>query len=58
MSAQVSQEKCTACGSCVSSCPFEAIQITESTNKAEVDCSNCQECGACIDECPVSAISL
>ncbi|MDR1484060.1 MAG: 4Fe-4S binding protein [Planctomycetaceae bacterium] len=57
MAVKVNQEECTACGSCVSNCPFEAIKIAESTNKAEIDGSTCQECGACISECPVSAIS-
>jgi electron transfer flavoprotein alpha subunit len=56
MSVTINQEECTACGSCVSNCPFEAIKITES-NKAEIVESECQECGACINECPVTAIS-
>jgi ferredoxin len=57
MSVKVDQEKCTACGSCVSDCPAEAIKIEESTNKAEVDEANCLECGVCVGECPVSAIT-
>ncbi|MDR1477472.1 MAG: 4Fe-4S binding protein [Planctomycetaceae bacterium] len=57
MSVQIDQGKCTACGSCASTCPVEAIRIEDATNKAKVDDSTCLECGACIGECPVDAIS-
>ncbi len=59
MPAVVDQEKCTACGSCVPACPFEAIsQKDENEDKASVDPDICTDCGACVDECPVNAISL
>ncbi|MDR1140132.1 MAG: 4Fe-4S binding protein [Planctomycetaceae bacterium] len=59
MSATVETNKCTACGECVSTCPFEAIAIgSEHNNKAFVDTGTCSECGACVDVCPASAIEL
>jgi len=55
MAATVDQEKCTACGTCVDTCPVEAISIKE---KAVIDQENCIDCGTCVDGCPENAISL
>jgi ferredoxin len=55
MTVTVDKEKCTACGTCVDSCPVEAIKLEE---KAIVDAENCIDCGTCVDECPEEAISL
>ena len=55
MAVKIDKEKCTACGTCVESCPVEAIKIKE---KAEVDEENCIDCGTCVDECPEGAIEL
>jgi Fe-S-cluster-containing hydrogenase component 2 len=51
----VNKEKCTACETCVDSCPVEAIKIE---GKAVVDEENCIDCGTCVDECPEGAIEL
>ena len=55
MAAIVDKEKCTACGTCVDSCPVEAIKMEE---KADIDKENCIDCGTRVDECPEEAISL
>ena len=55
MVAIVDEEKCTACGTCVDTCPVEAINIKE---KAVIDKENCIDCGTCVDGCPEGAISL
>ena len=55
MAAKIDIEKCTACGTCVDSCPVEAIKLKE---KAIVDEENCIDCGTCVDECPEEAISV
>ena len=47
-------DDCTNCGSCVESCPAEAIKEGES--KHSIDLEACLECGACVDSCPTSAI--
>jgi NAD-dependent dihydropyrimidine dehydrogenase PreA subunit len=46
-------EDCIACGTCVQSCPVNAI--VESGDLYAIN-ENCTECRACIDVCPVSAI--
>ena len=48
-------DACTMCGSCVDSCPVEAI--SEGDPKYVIDADACVDCGACIGECPVEAIS-
>jgi Fe-S-cluster-containing hydrogenase component 2 len=56
MPAQVDEEKCTGCESCVSECPSEAIKMDE--DKAVVDAEACIDCGVCVDACPEEAISM
>jgi NAD-dependent dihydropyrimidine dehydrogenase PreA subunit len=46
-------EDCIACGTCVLSCPVNAIVETGDLYAIN---ENCTECRACIDICPVSAI--
>ena len=48
-------DECTACGTCVDSCPSEAI--LEGETKYKIDPDLCVDCGTCVDACPVSAIS-
>lgn len=55
MAAIVDKEKCTGCGTCVDTCPVEAITVED---KAVIDKENCIECGVCVDGCPEEAISL
>lgn len=46
---------CTACGSCMSECPIEAI--TAGDPMYVIDADACIDCGACESSCPVDAIS-
>ena len=46
-------DECTACGSCIDSCPVEAIKQGD---KYSIDADLCIDCGVCVDTCPVSAI--
>lgn len=55
MAVTIDKEKCNACGTCVDSCPVEAIKLEDN---AVVDEENCIDCGTCVDECPEGAISL
>ena len=55
MAAIVDKEKCTGCGTCVDTCPVEAITVED---KAVIDKENCIECGVCVEGCPEEAISL
>jgi len=56
MAAVVDPEKCTACETCVESCPLDAISMQDGV--AVVDQETCGDCGACIDACPTEAITL
>ncbi|BBB92152.1 MAG TPA: electron transfer flavoprotein subunit alpha [Methylomusa anaerophila] len=47
------KDQCTACGACISSCPFGAIIMAD--NKIVIT-EACTACGACIDVCPAGAI--
>lgn len=53
--AYVISDQCTACGSCVDSCPAEAIK--EGDPKYIIDPDLCIDCASCVDACPVEAIS-
>jgi electron transfer flavoprotein alpha subunit len=49
----VNKEKCTGCESCLASCPFDAIEMTE--GRALIN-EYCQSCRACLETCPEGAI--
>jgi heterodisulfide reductase subunit A-like polyferredoxin len=55
--AQVTQEKCSACLTCVRTCPYEAPFIG-TASKAEIRVQLCQGCGMCVGICPSKAIEL
>ncbi len=50
----IDAELCTGCETCVSSCPFGAIEMKD--GKAVIN-DFCNACKSCIDVCPVGAIS-
>ncbi|MFX1414258.1 MAG: FAD-dependent oxidoreductase [Promethearchaeota archaeon] len=68
VTANVNEEKCIGCGRCAEICPYNAIELLESTKqmglydnelkKAQVIKALCKGCGTCFAECPVSAISM
>jgi len=47
-------DECTACGSCMESCPSEAI--LEGEDQYKIDADLCVDCGSCVEACPTSAI--
>jgi Pyruvate/2-oxoacid:ferredoxin oxidoreductase delta subunit len=47
---------CTACGTCLDSCFFEARQLEDDTLRL-ID-ARCFGCGRCITDCPAEAIQL
>jgi len=55
--AEVSQEKCSACLTCIRTCPYEAPFIG-TASKAEIRTQLCQGCGMCVGICPSKAIDL
>lgn len=51
---EVDEERCTACGACVKTCPFEAITLNN--NLAYIDPEKCKLCRKCEEACPKGAI--
>ena len=56
--AEVDEEKCAACLTCVRICPYEVPRIDPVTKKAHIEAAACQGCGICVSECPAKAIVL
>ena len=57
MAIAIDSTECTACGSCVDTCPLDLIEMGDSSAVIN-DEDSCIECGACVDSCPAEAISL
>ncbi len=55
MSIIIDEELCTGCASCVESCIYDAIEITNNIAKVLDKCTLCR---ACIETCPEEAISI
>ena len=53
MSVRVVSDKCTGCESCVTACPFGAIEMRD--GKAFIT-ESCTMCGACVEACEFKAI--
>ena len=66
--AEVNPEVCIGCGKCEPVCPYNAIELIESTkefedvtiiiNKAYINSALCKGCGTCAATCPIGAISV
>ena len=54
--ARISDESCTGCGTCVSSCQMDAIRLKN--KKAMIDKRRCIGCGVCVASCPNDAHTL
>lgn len=46
-------DDCTACGTCMDECAFDAISEGDIY---KIDPEVCTDCGACAEVCPVEAI--
>ncbi len=57
MVAQVAEEKCAACLTCVRVCPYGVPFINEN-NRAQINGIECQGCGCCAAACPAKAIQV
>ena len=52
---KIDSEKCNACGLCVKSCPFGAIEVEDDLAQAN---ELCTLCGACVNVCPQAALDI
>jgi ferredoxin len=52
------EERCTACGACVTVCPAGAFKSEAGTMIVRFDNSKCVACGLCIKACPPRAMEL
>jgi heterodisulfide reductase subunit A len=56
----VEPDACTACGDCLTACPFDAISMAEEGDRhfAVISPTGCKGCGGCVPMCPENAIDL
>jgi formate hydrogenlyase subunit 6/NADH:ubiquinone oxidoreductase subunit I len=54
---QINLELCSSCGTCVDTCPSEAVALIDE-RPVIVHPEDCAYCGDCEDLCPEGAISL
>ena len=56
----VEPETCTACGDCLTACPYDAISMNEEGDRhfAVIGAMTCKGCGGCVPVCPENAIDL
>jgi len=54
--AHVTEERCSGCGECVLTCPYNAISLKNS--HAEVNVALCKGCGTCVGACVSHAIDV
>jgi Na+-translocating ferredoxin:NAD+ oxidoreductase RNF subunit RnfB len=54
--AQVDDEECTGCETCLERCQMEAIDVDDGI--AAINLERCIGCGLCVTTCPVDAIEL
>ncbi|MFX0177024.1 MAG: FAD-dependent oxidoreductase [Candidatus Hodarchaeota archaeon] len=65
---EVNPDKCIGCGKCVETCPYNAIELLDTTMNFEelnlnikqsfINSALCKGCGTCAATCPVGAISV
>jgi len=52
---EVNTRRCSGCGLCVATCPYEARELDDEAGVAVVNDIMCQGCGACAAVCPNKA---
>ena len=52
------EEKCTACGNCLTHCPTKALHVADDESRqVKFDADLCIDCLSCIKNCPFGACS-
>jgi heterodisulfide reductase subunit A len=55
--AQVLEEVCSGCKTCIPLCPYQAISFVEEKKKATINEVLCKGCGTCVASCPSGSIA-
>ncbi len=50
--AEIDAETCSGCMTCLSMCPFDAIQFNKEEGISEINQALCKGCGTCVSACP------
>jgi heterodisulfide reductase subunit A-like polyferredoxin len=56
--AEVDPERCTACLTCLRTCPFGVPALDDDLGVVRIDPAACQGCGNCAAACPRGAITV
>lgn len=54
---ETTNEACSQCGACSTSCAEEAIALADAGNPPRIDMPRCLNCGQCIRACPTGTIA-
>ena len=54
--AEVDEDKCSGCKSCLTACTYKAITFNTDKNQAVINELLCRGCGVCVATCPSAAI--
>ncbi len=57
LSNAMNEALCSACKTCLSICPYQAIVFNTDKNVAVVNDALCKGCGTCTAACPAAAIT-
>lgn len=55
--AAVDEKLCSACKTCLTLCPYTAVEFVEEDQVARVNEALCRGCGTCVASCPAGAIT-
>ena len=61
---QIDESRCTGCGRCVDFCPFEVLELAETSGAENRMIANpvrqerCSMCDTCVGQCPAGAIRI
>ena len=52
------KHKCMACGTCIASCPQEALSFNKSDDEIIIKHSKCLRCGLCVNVCTEAVLNI
>jgi heterodisulfide reductase subunit A len=55
--ASIDEKLCSACKTCLSVCPYQAISFDAEKKLASINDALCKGCGTCVAACPAAAIT-